>query len=63
MTMKLTFIIFGTPHKLTEINTTSIKVGEENIKAVKEVRNIGAHFDSVMKMDGQVKSICRNVLD
>ena len=57
---KTEFIIFGPPHKLTQINTTSIKVGEENIKAVKEVRNIGTHFDSVMKMDGQVTSMCGN---
>ena len=57
---KTEFIVFGTPHKLTQINTTLIKVGEENIKAVKEVRNISAHFDSVLKMDDQVKSMCRN---
>ena len=57
---KIEFIIFGTPHKLTQINTTSIKVGEENIKAAKEVNNISAHFNSVLKMNGQVKSMCRN---
>ena len=57
---KTEFIIFGTHHKLQELKTQSIKVGEENILAVKEVRNIGAFFDSEMKMEVQVKNMCRS---
>ena len=29
-------------------------------KVVEEVQNISVHFDNVMKMDGQVKSECKN---
>ena len=56
---KTEFIIFGTRHFLKHIHTTSIRVGESSIAASKEVRNIGAMFDSQMKMNTQVRPICR----
>ena len=57
---KTEFIIFGTTSKLGKINTVSVRVGDENIMAVKQVRNIGAYFDSEMKMDIQVKNMCKS---
>ena len=56
---KTKFIIFGTSRFLKCVRTTSILVGESNIAASKEVRNIGAMFDCHMKMNAQVRTICR----
>ena len=38
--------------------TKSIKMGDCDIKAVESVRNIGAMFDSEMKMDVHVRHVC-----
>ena len=57
---KTEFIIFGTTSKLSSILTTSVRVGDENIKAVKHVRNIGAYFDNELKMTIQVKNMCKS---
>ena len=56
---KTEFIIFGTPHVLKKVSTTSIQVGNSNIEARTEVRNIGAMFDREMKMNTQVRNMCR----
>ena len=56
---KTEFIIFGTSRFLKCVRTTSILVVESNIAASKEVRNIGAMFDCHMKMNAQVRTICR----
>ena len=57
---KTEFIIFGSKSKLPSIKTTSVRVGEENIKAVKQVRNIGAFFDSELKMNTQINNMCKS---
>ena len=57
---KTEFIIFGTSAGLKKVQTTSIRVGEENISASDKVRNIGAMFDREMKMDAQVKNMCKS---
>jgi hypothetical protein len=57
---KTEFIIFGTKSKLSKVKTKSVQVGEEKIEASKKVRNIGALFDSEIKMDIQVKNMCRS---
>ena len=56
---KTEFIIFGTKSKLRSVKTTSVRVGEEHITAVKNVRNIGAYFDCELKMDTQVNNMCK----
>ena len=56
---KTEFIIFGTNSKLAKIETMSVRVGDEKIMAVNQVRNIGAYFDSKLQMDIQVKSMCK----
>jgi hypothetical protein len=57
---KTEFMIFGTKSKLSKINTKSVRVGDDDIAAVQHVRNIGAYFDSEMKMDKQVKNTCQS---
>ena len=47
-----------TKDSLKKSITKSIKIGDSNIKAVESVRNIGAMFDSEMKMDVQVRHVC-----
>ena len=51
-------MIFGTKDSLKKSIKKSIKIGDCNIKAVESVRNIGAMFDSEMKMDVQVRHVC-----
>ena len=57
---KTEFIIFGTTSKLSSILTTSVRVGDENMKAVEHVQNIGIYFDNELKMTNQVKNMCKN---
>ena len=47
---KTEFIIFGTSASLEKVTTKSIKIGNITISPVNSVRNIGAMFDSEMKM-------------
>ena len=56
---KTEFVIFGTKQNLQKVKTTSIKVGDTYITSCKEVRNIGAVFDSEMKMSSQVNKVCK----
>ena len=44
---------------LRQVLTTSIRVGDENIAASTVVRNIGAFFDQEVKMNVQVKNMCK----
>ena len=60
MTKKTEFIILGSVLGLKKVETESIRVGNENIKATASVRNIGAFFDKHMKMDLQVKNMCKS---
>ena len=55
---KTEFVIFGTKQNLQKVKTTPIKVGDTYITACKEVRNIGAMFDSEMTMSSQVNKVC-----
>ena len=57
---KTEFVIFGTSTGLKKVATTTIRVGQEAITACDKVRNIGAMFDSEMKMDTQVSSMCKS---
>ena len=56
---KTEFIIFGTRKMLLNVSTSSIKVGDENITAATEVRNIGAFFDNELKVSVQVKNMSK----
>ena len=54
---KTEFIIFGTSRSLEKVKTKSIKTGNITISPANSVRNIGAMFDSEMKMEVQVKRV------
>ena len=56
---KTEFIIFSTNSKLGKVRIVSVHIGDKNIMAVKQVWNIGAFFDSELKMDIQIKNMCR----
>ena len=55
---KTEFIIFGSVLRLKKVETESIRVGNENITG--SVHSIGAFFDMDMKMDLQVKKMCKS---
>ena len=57
---KTEFIICGTHTKLRRLKTVSVRVRDQNIMAVNQVRNIGAYFDCEMRMEIQVKNTCRS---
>ena len=61
MIKKTEFLIFGTFTGLKKVATTTIHVGQEAIPACDKLRNIGGMFDSEMKMDTQVNSMCKSV--
>ena len=56
---KTEFIILGTPNSLKKITTTSLQVGSQAVAPSPSVRNIGAYFDSSLRMDVQVRNTCK----
>jgi hypothetical protein len=54
---KTEFIVLGTPGNLAKVATEAIHVGDHDIEKCPHVRNIGAMFDSTMKMDVQVNKV------
>ena len=54
---KTEFIVLGTPANLAKVATEAICVGDHYIKKCKYVRNIGAMFDSSMKMEVQINKV------
>ena len=54
---KTEFIILGTPSNLAKVATEAITVGDHRITKCHHVRNIGAMFDSAMKMEVQVSKV------
>ena len=54
---KTEFIVLGTPANLAKVATEAICVGDHHITKCKHVRNIGAMFDSSMKMEVQVNKV------
>ena len=57
---KTEFIVFGTPSALKEVKTSSIQIGDHVTHLSSCVRNIGAHFDSTLKMSDQVQHVCKS---
>jgi hypothetical protein len=55
---KTEFLIIGSRQQLSKVNLQSINVGECEIVAKSEVRNLGAWFDRNMKMDKHIGNIC-----
>ena len=49
------FIICSTKSKVSSIKASSVRVGIENIRVTKQVRNIGSYGDRQLKMNIKVK--------
>ena len=57
---KTKFVVFGTPSALKEVKTSSIQIGDHVTQLSSCVRNIGAYFDSILKMNDQVQHVCKS---
>lgn len=55
-------IFIGNKTNLSKVNLPSLKIGNDLIEPVNSVRNLGAIFDSQMKLELHVNKICRNSL-
>ena len=54
---KTEFIILGSPANLAKVTTEAITIGNHRIEKCHHVRNIGAVFDSTMRMEVQVNKV------
>ena len=57
---KTEFLIIGSKQQLERVNIPFIHVGEDQSTPVTSVRNLGAIFDSNLKMDMQITKACQN---
>ena len=57
---KTDFMILGSAHRLNNINTTHIKIGDDLVKPSTTVKNIGATLDPQLKMDKQINMVCKS---
>ena len=56
---KTEFIVFGTAQQLKKVQIDSIRVGEDEIKAVPKVRNLGVMMDQKLDMSAHVSYLCK----
>ena len=59
---KTEFILLGTNHQLKHTNfpDMNIQIGESTINPTDMVRNIGAMFDSTLRMEKHIDMVCRS---
>jgi hypothetical protein len=57
---KTEFMFIGRPNEMEHINIKSVNVGSLNISPSKNVRNLGAVFDSNLTMEGHVNHVCKS---
>ena len=57
---KTELIFLGTSKNLSKLTITSVQIGDSKIESSSHVRNIGAIFDSQLKMDKQVLNTCKS---
>ncbi len=53
---KTEFIVIGSRQQLEKVNIDSIKVGDVSVKAVDDVRDLGAYLDKTMSMEKHINS-------
>ena len=53
---KTEFIIIGSRQQLEKVNISSIKVGDVSVKAVDDVRDLGAYLDKTLSMEKHIDS-------
>ena len=58
---KMEFLIIGTPQQLAKVNTTSIKIGQDNIQKSDVARNLGFYYDLHMKNTIHVNKLCNTL--
>ena len=56
---KTEFLLIGTPQQLAKVNFDSISVNGIDVKAVEDVRNLGAYFDCNMSMEKHIDMKCK----
>ena len=56
---KTEFLVIGTSRQLTKISTNGIMIGNDFIKSVDNVRNLGAYFDKHLSMKHHIKEKCK----
>ena len=57
---KSEFIVISSTHNKQEVNSITIKIGNEFLSASSNVRDLGVVIDSVFNMDAQVISVCKS---
>ena len=57
---KTEFIIFGTRKQVSKVQQNSINVGGDTIGAKRHVRNLGAMFDTELKMNEHVSQVLKS---
>ena len=56
---KTEFIVIGTPQQLAKVSTSGIMIGDDFIKSVDSVRNLGAFFDNNLSMKHHINEKCK----
>ena len=57
---KTELITLGSRHNLSQLDQTEITIGNCTVEPSTQVRNIGATFDSELKMEAQVAKVCKS---
>ena len=57
---KTEFMVIGSKQQLERVSIPGIQVGDETIAPVTSVRNLGAIFDSNLKMDMHIAKACKS---
>ena len=55
---KMEFIIMGTPQQLVKVNTTTIKIDQDNTQKFEAPRNLGFYYDLHIKNIIHVNKLC-----
>ena len=53
-------LVIGTPRQVSKFKSNGISVGDTAIKPSHNVRNLGVLFDTQLKMDSQIISVCKS---
>ena len=57
---KTEFLVMGSSKQLKQLNSSTIRIGDENITASASARNIGAIFDDKLTLKEHVNSVCKS---
>ncbi len=57
---KTEFLLIGTNGRLSQAKNNNIQVGDAQVYAANEARNLGVIFDQEMTLESHVKNVCKN---